>query len=367
MSLGSNMMNMLVEKAHRKRFPITVNLELLPVCNLNCKMCYIRVSWEEMKQQGRLKTVEEWLGLAKQLKEAGTLFLLLTGGEVFIYPEFKKLYVELYKMGFAITINTNATLIDEETVEWLRKYPPKCVSISLYGSSDATYEKLCGRKGMFSKVRTAIDLLLKYNIWIECKTVLTPLNYNDLEQCWQFCEMRNISYLMTTYSFPPLNTKKSKEFLRFSPEEAAQMMMKSNLTMYGKAACDEQIKKRLVKYTETKMNEGETHRGFTCSACNSSCWINWQGKMFPCAMMNNLYSLPFEIGFLKAWEELKVEVDRIISSKKCSHCENREICSVCPAAIYAETGSFDECSEYHCRMTSQLLNLMVQQVEVEKV
>lgn len=363
MSLGSNMMNMLLNKAYRRRFPITVNLELLPVCNLNCKMCYIRTSWGEMKEQGGLKTVDEWLEMAKQLKEAGTLFILLTGGEVFLYPEFKQLYIELYRMGFAITINTNATLINENVVEWLSKYPPKCVSISLYGASDDTYAKLCGCKGMFEKVQTAIGLLQKHKIWLECKTILTPLNFSDLEKCWEFCKERNIPYEVSSYSFPPVRKVNAEEYLRFSPEEAADIMVKSNLIMFGKSKCDEVINNKLTKYSEIKKIEGEVHKGFTCSACNSSCWINWQGKMFPCAMMNNLYSLPFETSFLEAWEKLKAEADEIISSEKCSHCDKREICSVCPAAIYAETGYFDKSSEYHCRMTQCLLELMEQQVK----
>ena len=53
-----------------------------------------------MESQGRLKTAAEWLKLAQEAKEAGMLFLLLTGGEPFLYPEFWELYGELKEMGF---------------------------------------------------------------------------------------------------------------------------------------------------------------------------------------------------------------------------------------------------------------------------
>ena len=72
-----------------------------------------------VEEQGGLRTAEEWLDLARQMKDAGVLFLLLTGGEVFLYPRFKELYIELHKMGFVITINTNGTMIDENVVQWL--------------------------------------------------------------------------------------------------------------------------------------------------------------------------------------------------------------------------------------------------------
>ena len=117
MGYSNRIMNILQQKAKISRIPLTVNFELLPVCNLNCKMCYIQSSWSDVKNQGGLKSIEYWINMAKQAKDAGTLCILLTGGEVFLYPHFKELYVELYKMGFIITINTNASLIDENVVE----------------------------------------------------------------------------------------------------------------------------------------------------------------------------------------------------------------------------------------------------------
>ena len=46
-------------------------------------------------------------------------------------------------MGFIISINSNATLIDEKQVEWLSKYKPRCVNVTLYGASNETYKQLC--------------------------------------------------------------------------------------------------------------------------------------------------------------------------------------------------------------------------------
>ena len=48
----------------------------------------------------------KFMQLAKDAKEQGMLFLLLTGGEPFLYPEFKELYQELSAMGFVISINS---------------------------------------------------------------------------------------------------------------------------------------------------------------------------------------------------------------------------------------------------------------------
>lgn len=52
-------------KAERNRIPLYGVLELLPLCNLNCDMCYVHLSKQEMQSQGRLRSLDEWISLAK--------------------------------------------------------------------------------------------------------------------------------------------------------------------------------------------------------------------------------------------------------------------------------------------------------------
>lgn len=51
----------LMSQASLKRTPINGSLELLPLCNMNCDMCYVRLSREEMERQGRMRTGDEWI------------------------------------------------------------------------------------------------------------------------------------------------------------------------------------------------------------------------------------------------------------------------------------------------------------------
>ena len=153
------------------------------MCSMACKMCYVRMTPEEVEASGkRLRTVEEWLDLARQMRERGTLMLLLTGGEPFTYPHFRELYEALRAMGFVISINTNATLINEETVAWLKENPPQRVNITLYGSSDETYARLCGHPTGHTVVTHAIDLLREAGILVKLNCSVTPDNVCDLEE-----------------------------------------------------------------------------------------------------------------------------------------------------------------------------------------
>lgn len=358
MGLSSNIVKMLAEEASRKRTPLTVNFELLPVCNLDCKMCYIRTDMATVNRMGGLMDADRWLELVPQMQEAGTLFILLTGGEVFLYPRFRYLYEQLYNSGFILTINTNATMIDEETVAWLKKTPPKCVSISLYGASNETYKALCGRDGMFDRVDRAITLLQQAGITVECKTMLTPANVSDMKSCMKYCKERKIPYELAEYAFPPARKPEKCEQLRFTPEEAVQAAFQRNRLISTETEFDQNIVEHLNKYLHMRNKPGRQVYGFNCTAANTSCWVNWQGKMIPCTMMNAPVTDPFALGFCEAWEELKRQSDKLMMCTECSFCDKRAVCGACPAACYAETGKINGKPEYRCAMATIQLEQM---------
>ena len=62
----------LVHKAKQSKVPINGSIELLPLCNMNCDMCYVRLSPSEMEAQGKLRSIDEWLHVAEEMKNAGT-------------------------------------------------------------------------------------------------------------------------------------------------------------------------------------------------------------------------------------------------------------------------------------------------------
>lgn len=119
--MQSQLRNKLYDKAILRQIPISGTFELTPRCNMNCRMCFIRMSDTEMKQKGREYTAKEWIDLGKVCAAQGMLFLLLTGGEPFLRNDIEEIYTELSKLGLVISINSNGTMIEKETVAWLKK------------------------------------------------------------------------------------------------------------------------------------------------------------------------------------------------------------------------------------------------------
>ena len=110
------------------------------------------------------------------------LFLLLTGGEPFLYPEFRKLYMGLRKMGMILTINTNGTLIDEDLAAFLGANKPRRVNITLYGTDEKAYAELCHYPGGFEKTMNGIRLLRKYGVDVKIGGSLVKANRGDLDR-----------------------------------------------------------------------------------------------------------------------------------------------------------------------------------------
>ena len=218
----------LFDRASRTLTPLSGTFELSPVCNLACKMCYVRKTPAEVAASPRPPVgLIQWLSIAEQARDAGMLYLLLTGGEPFLWQDFWPLYERLSTMGFLISINSNGTLLDEARVARLAEHPPTRINITLYGADNETYEALCGRSGMFDRVDRAITLLRQAGILVKLNCSLTPHNACDLERIVSYAAERDLILEVNTYMFPPLRRDPTMGGRndRFTPADPAHYHM----------------------------------------------------------------------------------------------------------------------------------------------
>ena len=206
-------------------------MELLPLCNMNCKMCFIRQSPEEMKKQGRMLSCDEWLRIARKAREAGVLFLLLTGGEPLIYPEFRRLYTALTDMGFVVTINTNGTLVDEDWADFFAARPCRRLNITLYGESDEAYGRLCGNPHGHTQLLRALRLLKERKVSYRLNYTIMPDNAAQIPYACGLAKEFGV-VLAAAYLFLPLR-RENEAFSRLSPVEAAQAKFDRIRCFYG--------------------------------------------------------------------------------------------------------------------------------------
>lgn len=356
----------LMAKAAHRKIPLSGTFELTPRCNMNCRMCYIRMSEAEMLERGREYTAEEWLEMGRIGVKEGMLFLLLTGGEPFLRPDFREIYTGLKKMGLILTINSNATLIDEDTVEWLKQDPPAKINVTLYGRDNETYRKLCGHPKGYDAATKGIDLLLEAGIHVEINVSLTRYNIADLPEIVAFVKERDLKMKVASYMFPPVRSAKegkTDEEVRFTPEECARARYDfAKLDMSQEAFAD--MRERfLAGKLDFVSPEDECDRipdeKMGCMAGRGSFWMTWDGRMTPCGMMNEPVTRPFEEGFLPAWKKITEEIEKIYLPPECGQCAARKLCPVCGALTTAEGyGDSTKRPDYLCQGTKGFIEMV---------
>ena len=65
-------------KGRRLGLPIGGNFELTARCNFNCPMCYVHLSAADVEAQGKELTAQQWIDIAREARDAGMVFVLLT-------------------------------------------------------------------------------------------------------------------------------------------------------------------------------------------------------------------------------------------------------------------------------------------------
>lgn len=344
-------------RASAAQRPITGTLELLPICNMNCDMCYIRLSRTEMEKKGRMRTADEWISMGEEMERAGVLFLLLTGGEPLLFPDFRRLYLSLRERGIILTVNTNGTLIDADWAAFFGENKPRRINITLYGAVDRAYETLCHYPGGFEKTVQGIRLLKERGVDVKINGSVTKSNRNDMEKIYAIGRELGAPVHMDTYMLPGIHERKLpfEAQSRLEPEEAAAAEMEmlrnemnpEDLRMYVQQMLL-QIKKEGNVYSE----------GITCMAGNCSFAVNWQGEMRPCVTLEEPSVPVFETGFESAWQQISEKVKAYRVNEKCRQCRLRPVCKTCVASARLETGEYDGLPEYLCRYAREYIRLL---------
>lgn len=348
----------LCNAATQRRIPLGGSLELLPLCNMNCDMCYVRLSQSEAEQKGRIRSGEEWIELAKQMRDAGTLFILLTGGEPLLHPDFRKIFCKLQEMGMIVTLNTNGTLIDEHMADFFTIHRPRRVNITLYGKNAETYDRLCHFRAGYELAVSGIRLLRQRNIDVKINGSLTKENMADAQELITMSKQLDAPIHIDTYMYPA-GRERSSGFhydARLSPEEAARAKVEILKTSFTEDEYRLYRRKQLQDADSPAPEQPDL--SVQCRAGRSSFVINWLGNMTPCVMLNNPSINVFENGFAASWKEIVEKTDKIYTSVKCGKCALRKVCNTCAACAILETGKYDGVPDYICRYTKEKVHLL---------
>lgn len=324
--------------AKKNKVPLNATFELTPLCNFSCVMCYVHLTEPRMKSFGKMLTGKQWLEIARQAKEAGTLNVCLTGGEPFVHPDFWEIYSELNKMGFLISIMSNGALIDEMVIEKFTLYGmPYSVKLTLYGASDETYMRVCKAPDGFTRVDKALDLLKEAGV--PCKLTATVIreNADDLQEMYKYARKKGLPLIHT------ISVVKSSRGAESTPAS-------SRFAFYD---FPEEI--TLADLEKSKFPPLQTPFAW-CASYGNSFWMAWNGKMQACAFMNTPCA-EYKGNLEESWLSLQKEISLIKNPPECADCEYQSFCQRCPGILCAESGDPEKVSDDLCLTAKRIYEI----------
>ena len=133
--------------------PLSVHIDLTMRCNERWIHCY-RV----IERRPEL-TTEELKALLADVARAGTLYLMFSGGEVFLRKDLFELIEDARRLHFDVRLKSNALLITREKAARLRRLGVHHVDISIYSSDPAAHDRLTKVPGSLERSLEGAALL----------------------------------------------------------------------------------------------------------------------------------------------------------------------------------------------------------------
>jgi len=333
-----------------------LDLELTERCNNNCLHCYLnRPANDHLARERELSTTQ----LQAILDEAATLGCLtlrFTGGEPLLRPDFAALYLHARRLGFRVSLSTNATLITPHLADLLARLPPlQPLDITVYGMTAGSYEAVSRVPGSFHRFWRGVNLLLQRGVALQPRFALLPPNASELQtfERWALSlpgvqRHPGIVLFLDLRARPESERSRELAALRCSPEEGVAVLARRG------AAYQDEMRSFCARFSRPA---GDFL--FACGAGRESACLDACGNLQPCVQLRHpaaLYNLvqaqpasPLRHAMTEFFPRMRqlraTNPDYLL---RCARCFLKGLCDQCPAKSWMEHGTLDTPVEYLC-------------------
>ncbi|MGW1995332.1 radical SAM protein [Embleya sp. NPDC001921] len=144
-------------------------------CNYDCPMCYLALKkFDALDWPDRVRLLEI-------MRDAGVLWIQLTGGEAMIDPGFLDVYELAYRFGMMISVSTNGSrLWRTEILSALTAMRPYRITVSVYGATAASYEATTQRKGSYKTFLKGVSAAHEAGLPLRMNIIVTATNDHEV-------------------------------------------------------------------------------------------------------------------------------------------------------------------------------------------
>jgi radical SAM protein with 4Fe4S-binding SPASM domain len=328
------------DKVAAWRIPITGSIDVTARCDLRCAHCYINLPPGDRQARERELAYRELCGILDQIVAQGCLWLLFTGGEPFLRPDFLDIYAYAKRKGLLLTLFTNGTNLSPHIADHLAEWRPFAIEITLYGRTEETYERVTGMPGSYARCMRGIELLLERKLPLKLKSMVMTLNRHEVWDMKAYAEGLGLDFRFD----PVLNLRLDRD------RKPAQLRIPADEVV----ALDVADEKRLKGWREFCGKfwgpPTETEYLYNCGAGVNTFHIDPYGQLSACIMARvPAYDLR-RGSFREGWDYLmpRVRMQKRTRIAPCQHCDLLSLCGQCPGWAQMESGDPEEPVLYLC-------------------
>ena len=322
-----------------------IMVEITKICNERCLHCYI-----PHEKKNSYIQYSDICDIVRQCEEIGTVVdFKISGGECMTHPDFKKIISLVKGKGFALTLLTNLTLLDDEIIDILKNGTLSNVQVSLFSLDSTVHDSITTKPGSLEITLNNLRRLKDAEIPVSIATQIMNLNKDSIEGIYEFCERNGFRFLCDWTIIA--REDGSTDNLNFRVKDISEY----------KKICRTRLKhdpvylKQMKELIDLQLKPSNTH---LCNAGMNTLQIDTDLNIHPCPGWNIDIGNLKQISLQKAWEESpvlnKIRKTVLGDFYKCSSCERRNICHICMAEAYNEKGGKFEMPEYECQFAEIL-------------
>ena len=328
-----------------KRIPLGGSIEVTQRCNNKCLHCYNNLAAGNRDAREKELTLAEHCRIIDQIAGFGCLWLLLTGGEIFLRRDFLDIYTYAKQKGLIVTLFTNGTLIAPDIADYLAQFPPFSIEITLYGNTKDTYESITGVPGSFDHCMQGIRLLKERKLPLKLKTMAIVQNKHEIFDMKRFVEEElELEFKFDAMVNPRRDCSQSPLAARLTPQEIVQLDLEdSDRVAEWKQFAD--------RFNKPMAAPGRVDSLYQCGGGFQSFAIDPYGCLSVCVLSGNTYDLR-KGSFKEGWEKFLLSLRQRKNTRqtKCSNCRIKPMCGMCPANAELECREAEDPVDFLCEV-----------------
>lgn len=338
------------EHAEHHRRVIKAQLELTYRCNLHCRHCYTDPynSKEFFPHELTRAEIERLLG---DMQDLGIIWLNLTGGDIFMHPEFFEIYESAYRRGFLLQLYTNGTLFTRSIIDRLEAMPPFTIDVSCHSVREDRFDWLTQVPGSYRAFLRGLDLLRASTLPFMLKTKLMSWNKDEIDALRTFTESYGRQFSYTTSLSPRLDGDCSSLDYRITPEDLRGVERAELLEEDAETCAGNQM-----------LSEPDSDHLFRCGCGTNTIHINAWGELGTCTFQYESRMSLRQVSLRDAIETVfsSIHSKRYERESPCRACVVHQFCDKQPTQARWEMGRPEAPIPYDCDIALARAEALVQ-------